>query len=140
LYLSLFLKKNRSQYYDHLQDVRLKDTWEEWLAFFLEGVKDTANIARIAAQKMLSTFEDDEKKIDTLGRAKGSAIKVFELFKTKPLNTVPSIAKSLNTSQPTARASVNHLIDLGILTEVSGRERDKMYCYEDYMNILNEGT
>jgi Fic family protein len=139
LYLSLFFKQHRSLYYDHLQNVRVKGAWEEWLTFFLEGIRDTSKIARLTAQKMIKLFEKNEKQIERLGRARESARKVFELFKTKPLNNVPNIAKTLDITAPTARASVNHLIKLGILNEISGRERDKIYAYKDYMELLNEG-
>ncbi len=140
LYLSLYFKKHRELYYDHLQSVRTKGEWEEWLNFFLEGVTETAEQATKTTSRMVTLFNKDEEKIKKLGRAKESALKVFEHFKSRPLNSVPSITKRLKMTAPTARASVNHLVKLGILKEISGKQRDKMFSYRAYMDILNEGT
>jgi Fic family protein len=140
LYLSLYFKKHRELYYDHLQSVRTKGAWEEWLNFFLEGVTETAEQATKTTSRMINLFNKDEEKIKKLGRAKDSALKVFEHFKSRPLNSIPSITKRLKMTAPTARASVNHLIKLGILKEISGKQRDKIFSYKAYMDILNEGT
>jgi Fic family protein len=140
LYLSLYFKKHRELYYDHLQSVRTKGAWEEWLNFFLEGVTETAEQATKTTLRMISLFNKDEEKIKKLGRAKDSALKVFEHFKSRPLNSVPSITKRLKITAPTARASVNHLVKLGVLKEITGKQRDKMFSYKAYMDILNEGT
>ena len=140
LYLSLYFKKYRELYYDYLQSVRTKGKWEEWLNFFMDGVTNTAEQSIKTTTKMTSLFNKDKEKVEKLGRAKDSALKVFEYFKSKPLNTVPSIAKHLKMTAPTARASVNHIVELGILQEISGKQRDKMYSYKTYMAILNEGT
>ena len=140
LYLSLYFKKYRELYYDNLQSVRTKGEWEEWLNFFIEGVATTAEQAIKTTARMSSMFNRDKGKTEKLGRAKDSASKVFELFKSKPINDVPTIAKRLKISAPTARASLNHLVNLDILKEISGKQRDKMYSYKTYMDILNEGT
>lgn len=140
LYLSLYLKKHRESYYDYLQSVRTKGAWEDWLNFFLEGVTETAEQATKTTSRMINLFNKDEEKIKKLGRAKDSALKVFEHFKSRPLNSVPSITKRLKMTAPTARASVNHLIKLGILKEISGKQRDKIFSYKAYMDVLNEGT
>ncbi len=140
LYLSLYLKKHRELYYDYLQSVRTKGAWEEWLNFFLEGVTETAQQATKTTSRMIDLFNKDGEKIKKLGRAKNSALKVFEHFKLRPLNSVPSITKRLKMTAPTARASVNHLVKLGILKEISGKQRDKMFSYKAYMDILNEET
>ena len=140
LYLSLYFKKYRELYYDHLQSVRTKGAWEEWLNFFIEGVTNTAEQAIKTTSRMTTLFNKNKEKIKGLGRAKDSALKVFEYFKSRPLNTIPSIAKHLKMTAPTARASVNHLVKLGILKETSGKLRDRTYSYKAYMDILNEGT
>ncbi len=140
LYLSLYFKKYKELYYDHLQSVRTKGEWEEWLNFFIEGITNTAEQAIKTTSKMNLLFNKDKEKVGTLGRAKGSALKVFEHFKSKPINTVPAIAKHLRLTAPTARASVNHLVKLGILKETSGKLRDRTYSYKAYIDILNEGT
>lgn len=139
LYLSLFLKNHRDLYYEHLQNVRLKGDWEAWLEFFLEAICNIARESCLTTQNMLQLFEEDEQKISVLGRAQHSALRVFELFKIKPLNTVPNIAKDLGVSQPTARAAVNHLLELNIL-RAAKQQRDKLYSYKNYLDLLNEGV
>lgn len=140
LYLSLYFKKHRYLYYQHLQIVRTNGTWEAWLNFFLEGITETAEQAINTTASMIKLFNKDEEKIKTLGRAKDSALKVFLLFKSMPLNNISATTIRLEITAPTARASINHLIKLKILEEISGKQRDKIYSYKAYINILDEGT
>lgn len=140
LYLSLYLKQNRTTYYDLLQQVRTHGTWEIWLEFFLEGVWKSAKQAINTAKEINHLFEQDLKKIDTLGRAKFSCIEALEQLKKLPQVSVPLLSELLNMTAPTARSSLNHLLELGILEEMSGKKRDKIYVYRRYLNILEEGT
>ncbi len=119
LYLSLFLKKNRTLYYDLLQQVRTHGIWETWLEFFLDGIHE---------------------KINSLGRAKHSCRSVFEYLKKLPQLSVPLLAQDLKMTAPTARVSLNHLATLGIVKEISGKKRDKVYIYKQYLDILESGT
>ena len=127
LYLSLYLKEHRQTYYDLLQEVRTEGAWETWLEFFLEGISESAQQALSTARKINTLFEVDLGKIATLGRAKFSAQKVFEYLKRLPQVSIPPLAKDLNISAPTARASCNHLLKLGILKEMNNRKRGKVY-------------
>ena len=140
LYLSLFFKRHREEYYDRLQKVRTEGDWLGWIVFFLTGVKDTSEQACQTAARLLKLFDDDRKKIQTLGRPAGSALRVHHYLQTKPLCTVPTAAKALNLTDPTVRASLDHLTKLGIVRETSGKRRNKVHAYDAYINILNEGT
>lgn len=123
-----------------LQEVRLHGTWETWLVFFLEGVTLSAKQAVQTALDINKLFSQDLEKISSLGRARFSCEKTFEYLKKLPQVTVPLLASSLKITAPTARSSVNHMVALGILEEVSGKKRDKFYVYRNYLKILEEGT
>ncbi len=140
LYLSLYLKQNRHVYYDLLQEVRLQGTWETWLEFFLDGIYRTAKQAIEAANLINNLFLQDEAKIATLGRARFSCLQVLEYMKRLPQVTVSLLANELVLTAPTARSSLNHMVKLGILEEHSGKKRDRIYIYRNYLNILEEGA
>ena len=140
LYLSLYLKSHRQTYYDLLQRVRTNGDWESWLTFFLEGVESTAHQAAETAKRILAIFETDRKAIEALGRPAGSALQVHKYIQSKPLFSARDGANALPISTPTIRKSINHLVDLGILAETTGRRRDRVFFYERYIRILSEGT
>ncbi|AIK97200.1 Fic family protein [Candidatus Odyssella acanthamoebae] len=140
LYLSLYLKQNRHVYYELLQEVRLHGTWETWLEFFLEGVYRSAKQAISTANLINNLFEQDRTKIATLGRARFSCEQTLEYMKRLPQVTVPLLASELGMSAPTARSSLNHMVELGILEETSSKKRDKIYVYRNYLYILEDGA
>jgi Fic family protein len=140
LYLSLYLKQNRKVYYDLLQEVRMQGTWETWLEFFLEGVCRTAQLAIDSANLINKLFEQDYAKLATLGRARFSCEEILEYMKRLPQVSVPLLSTTLKMTAPTARASLNHMVTLGILKEMSGKKRDRIYVYSNYLDILEEGA
>lgn len=140
LYLSLFLKTQRDRYYELLQLVRKRGDWEVWLAFFLEGVEVTSRQGFETAQKLLGLFDADERKIETLGRATNSALRVHAELKRHPIVSVPIVAKRMGLSQPTIQASLSHLQKLGIVRELTGQRRGRLYSYSNYLALLDEGT
>jgi len=140
LYLSLFFKTHRRRYYDLLQDVREKGDWEAWLEFFLTGVKETSDQAAEAARRILAVFERDRRKIEELGRPAASALRVHQYLQSKPILSVPVATKALGLTAPTVRKSVEHLLELEITREITGKKRGKLFVYNDYLNLLNEGT
>jgi Fic family protein len=140
LYLSLFLKKQRSSYYGLLQTVRERGNWEEWLEFFLDGVTETSNQAAETARKLIGLFDTDRKKIEALGRPASSALRVHQHLQQRPLLTIPQAVRLLGLSQPTVGKSVQHLVSLGIVRETSGRQRGRSFVYDAYLRLLDEGT
>jgi Fic family protein len=140
LYLSLYLKKNRSAYYELLDRVRAKGEWEIWLEFFLTGIKETAEQASDAARRIAALFEGDQKKIESLGRPAGSTLRVFQNLQRSPIGAIPSTARKIGISAPTVGKSFDHLMRLGIVRETTGRERHRLFVYQRYLAILNEGT
>ena len=140
LYLSLYFKTNRDRYYDLLQRVRTEGAWEEWLAFFLEGTEITARSAAEAAKQILNLFAKDRDRVQKLGRAASSALRVHEYMQKKPLAGIGALADGLKLSIPTVTVALNHLVRLGIAKEVTGKRRARLFGYSRYLKILSEGT
>jgi len=140
LYLSLFLKQNRPEYYDCLQRVRTEGDWVGWLRFFLEGVEVTAQQAAEATEEILRLFRDDRERIDGIGRRSLNAGRLHELLRRHPITTVASAADALKLTAPTVRGAIEALERLEIIREVTGKKRDRIYSYERYVSILDQGT
>jgi len=139
LYLSLYFKQHRPAYYELLDRVRAKGEWETWLDFFLTGVRDTADQAATAARRILAVFEDHRRKIEALGRPAASVLRVFEHLQRNPIMSIPAAAKTIGISAPTVAKSLEHMQKLGMLREITGRQRHRMFVYDAYLAILNEG-
>ncbi|NKB47287.1 MAG: Fic family protein [Legionellales bacterium] len=139
LYLSLYFKSHRKQYYDLLQQVRETGEWEKWLRFFLEGVIATANQATQTAKEILRLFEHDKQKIEHLGRAASSTLYVYQCFQKKPILNAKSITQEVTLTLPTVNKALQHLTELGIIYEYSGRTRKRIFVYQKYLDLLNEG-
>jgi len=140
LYPSLYLKTNRSQYYDLLQRVRTDGAWEDWLAFFLDGVAEAAQEAADTAERTLRLFANDRQKIQVLGRAATSTLCVHELMERNPFVRIRTAAKALKLTIPTVTSALNHLLQLGIVKEVSGKRRNRLFAYSRYVKMVGEGT
>ena len=140
LYLSLYFKTHRSRYYDHLQRVRTEGAWEEWLQFFLEGTAATAQEAAETATRILRLFSTDRQKIQKLGRSSSSGLRVHEYLQRKPIANIAAIAKALKVSIPTVTVALNHLVRIGIVEEVTGKRRDRLFTYSRYFNMVSKGT
>jgi len=90
--------------------------------------------------RILVIFDQDREQIEQLGRPRASALRVRQYLQSKPILSVPIAAKDLGLSVPTVRKSVEHLVELGIARETTGKKRGKLFIYDGYLNILNEGT
>lgn len=140
LYMSVYLKQNRDAYFDHLQAVRMEGAWEEWIEFFLSGVCSTAERAVGLAHDMLLMFRSHEGLIQGLGPKRGSAMLVFHQLQRSPYLTPQGAAQFARISLPTSLAALKQLERLGLLRETTGRQRRRIYMYEPYLKLLNEGT
>jgi Fic family protein len=140
LYLSLYLKMHRAYYYELLQKVRTNGAWEDWLAFFLEGIEITAGEVSGAVKRSLALFAMDRKKIAALGRASSSALRVQEYMQKRPIANIGSMNKTLRLSVPTVTAALKHLADLGIVKEITGGRRNRIFSYTRYLAIVEAGT
>ena len=140
LYLSLFFKKHRRLYYDRLNGTRENEGWTEWLDFFLQGVRDTANQAARMAGKIDKLFQADKEKIERFGRGAASALLVYRYAQVNPLFSIRNAAREAKVSFPTASAAVIRMTEAGILRESSGKRRDRLFLYERYLDLLNQGS
>src|SRR5690606_4226319 len=140
LYLSLYFKEHREEYYALLDLVRREGDWEAWLAFFLEGVRVTAQGAVETAQRLTAMFGDDRRRIEGQGRRAGSAIRVHDALKTRPILSLPQISRTTGLSFPAASSAMSLLTELGIARELTGKRRDRLFVYDGYLALLNEGT
>jgi Fic family protein len=113
---------------------------EEWLAFFLEGTEITARSAAQAAKQILTIFAKDRDRIQTIGRAAASALRVHEYMQRKPLVAIGTVAEELKLSIPTVTVALDHLVRLSIAKEATGKRRARGFGYSRYLKILSEGT
>lgn len=140
LYLSLYLKTNRDLYYDLLQSVRETGDWERWIEFFLNGVIDTSNKATETAKSILQLFEQDREKIENVGTTAASLLTIHSYFQRHPITNTTKIKSECSFSLPTILRALSKLEDLDIIKEVTGKDRNKIFVYRNYLDILNSGT
>jgi Fic family protein len=138
LYLSLFFKKHRRLYYDRLNGTRGSGGWSEWLDFFLQGVRDTANQAARMAVSIDRLFRKDKEKIELFGRGAASALLIYRYAQANPLLSIKNAAREMKVSFPTTSSAVARMSKAGILRESSGKRRDRLFLYENYLDILNQ--
>ena len=137
LYLSAFFEKHRDAYYHHLLNVSKRGAWEEWIAFFLEGVVSQSQDAIRNSSDILSLRETYHKGIHRK-RPSAYVLKLIDVLFQNPYITIPLAARTLSTTYPTAKAAVDKLQDAGILFEVSDKRRNKVYCARQLLEILEE--
>jgi Fic family protein len=140
LYLSLYFKQNRSRYYELLDRVRRDGDWEAWLTFFLDGVRQTSEGAVTTARRLESLFSEDRERIAAGGRRSGSALRVHEALKSRPVTSMQELRKRTGLSFPATAAGMDLLRDVGIAHELTGKRRNRVFAYDAYLAILNEGT
>ena len=140
LYLSLYLKQNRATYYELLDRVRRDGDWEAWLAFFLEGVKLAAEGAVATAERLSEMFRADRSRVEGSGRRAGSTLRVHETLKARPIQSMPGVRDATGLSFPAVSSGMDLLVELGIARELTGKRRNRLFVYDRYLAILNEGT
>jgi Fic family protein len=140
LYLSLYLKTHRADYYRLLQEVRENGNWEAWLDFFLAGVAETANQAFEAATRIVDLFKEDRERITNESDRAGSTLRIHDLFQQNPFLTSNQLVQKTGLSAPTVNAALADLEKMGIVEEITGRKRGRVFSYRRYLAILSEGT
>jgi len=140
LYLSLYLKTNRDRYYELLQKVRTEGAWEEWLRFFLEGVAQTADQACDTAAKMLLLFRADRERIQALGKAAGTATQVHMHMQMNPITSIGAMTSAINKTVPAVASALQKMQELGIVSEITGRKRSRVFVYQGCIDLIGAGT
>ncbi len=137
LYLSLFLKTNRVEYYDRLSEVRNKGNYEQWIKLFLSGVIETCKDSVEAILKINGIISKDEKKI----MKETSAVrKIYDYLKEHPIVNISATAKAVGLSYNTVSAAIKKLRSVGIVTERTTKARNRVFEYSEYLTILKAGT
>ena len=140
LYLSLYLKQNKPRYYELLQKVRMDGDWEEWLFFFLNGVIATSERAVSLAKQILELFRRDESKVSEMGTRRGSALAVMRVLQESPYVSIRRVTERTGLTFHTVASVLESFEHAGLLTELTGKERGKVYGYQEYLAMLDEGT
>jgi Fic family protein len=136
LYLSDFFERNRANYYDALMRVRISNDLIHWVRFFLQGVTETATKGRNVFQEILSLRTEAEHKLLSLGKRAPNAKQALNLLYRKPMLSAGDLEKNLGVSQPTANALIRDFIRLGLLREVTGATRHRLYVFETYLSLF----
>ena len=140
LYLSLFFKRHRTEYYRLLSEVRRHGDWEAWTDFFLEGVATIADEAVSTARDVFALVSADRQRVLAASGASVIAVRLLEQLPVHPVVTIPGIVKLLKTTKPTAGKAVQLLESIAVLTETSGKRRDRTFAYKAYLERLRAGT
>ena len=140
VYLSGYLKQHQAEYYRRLSAVRTDGDWEGWVGFFLDGVETAATDAERGIVAMASLINADRKRLLAAPRVGGVALRLFELLPLMPRFTIEQARQKLDTTFPTATAAVKLLHDLGMLSELTGQKKNRLFSYAAYVELLSEGT
>jgi Fic family protein len=140
LYLSLYFKRHRAEYYRRLNAVRSDGDFEGWLEYFLEGTAVIADETVTTTQQLFTQIGADRTKVISRHATSVACFRLFELLPAHPIITVAKAAKLLKTTKPTATKAITGLVDAGVLVETTGRRRDRAFRYETYLDILRSGT
>lgn len=140
LYLSLYFKTHRQRYYELLNEIRLIGDWETWLDFFADAVIHTATRAVETTQQLMKLSAEDGRRINGLKRISGSAHLVHRALLERPMGSPNWIREKTQLSPATVNACLRELEQLGIVKEITGQKRNRLYSYAEYIRIMNEGT
>ena len=140
LYISYFLKRNRVEYYDRMTQVRVEGDYEQWVKFFLRAVKDSADDAIDAIDKLIALQSGCTALIDAMGRAGKTAMRVFRYIEENPIVDIQKTSTALGLSFNTVASAIGRLCAAGILTQTENVRRNRTFSYEAYLAILREGT
>lgn len=137
LYMSLYLKSNRIEYYDRLSEVRIKGDYEQWIKFFLSGMIETCDDGIMTIENMHRLIGLDEEK---LVKKTDTVSKVFNYIKEHPIISIGGAASVLGLSFNGVSNAVKKMVEAGILKETSSKARDRVFEYTEYIEILKSGT
>jgi Fic family protein len=139
LYVSLHFKEHRQTYYELLNRVRHTGDWETWLEFFADAALAGATHAASAATRLLELASEDARRIEGLSRAAASALALHRALQRRPIATATSLSKATKLTPATVNKTLVHLERLGIVTELTRRQRGRIFSYARYAAILDEG-
>ena len=137
LYLSAYLKQHQAEYYRRLSTIRTEGDWESWVSFFLEGVAVSASNAEKSIIEVASLIAADRRRLLQSPKTTPVSHRLFELLPMMPRFTVEHVRSRLATTFPTASAAVKALEELGIVTELTGQKKNRIFSYQAYVALLS---
>lgn len=140
LYLSLYFKQHRAVYYELLDRMRGDGDWEVWVDFFLEGVEQIANGAVQTARRLVALFQQDTQRVQVAGRGAANVLRALDALRQRPMSSLRQLCEDTGMAFPTASKSMQALVTLSIARELTGQRRNRVFVYDGYLNILNEGS
>lgn len=141
LYLSHYFKQHRQEYYDQLQSVRDRGTWEDWMEFFLRGVIEVSKQATETARRILTLRENHRSTItEKFGRAAGNGHRVLEYLYEHPILSANEVRDLIGTTYPAANDLVAKFVSTGILLEITGQARNRKFMYQSYIDLFRDQT
>lgn len=140
IYISYFLKKNQIEYYDRISEVRRKGNYEQWIGFFLEAVSAAAKDSLATIEKLSELHERNLSLLPVTSRKNDNVRRVFDYIEQYPIIDIKRTAAYLGLSYNTVAAAVNKMVQAGILRETTNVARNRVFSYEEYLNILRKDT
>lgn len=140
LYISYYLKRNRIEYYDRLTEVRKNGNFEQWIKFFLLATNESALDAIQTIEELVNLHKKNTKIVRGTGKAAKTVLKVFKYLEGSPIIDIGKTSDELGISFNATSNAVNKLIQLGILKQTENVQRNRVFAYEDYLNILRKDT
>ncbi len=140
IYISYFLKKNQIEYYDRISEVRRSGNYEQWVGFFLEAVSAAAKDSLVTIEKLSSLHEGNVEKLPVTARKNDNVRRVFDYIEQYPIIDIKRTAADLRVSYNTVSAAVGKLVQASILKETTNASRNRVFSYEEYLNILRKDT
>jgi Fic family protein len=140
LYISYYLKQNRIEYYDRMNEVREKGNFEQWILFFLRAVYESARNAVNSMDKLTVLHDKNSAVIQGFGRSAGTCMRLFNYLEANPIIDIRKTAAALDASFNTAAGAVKRLLKAGILLQTAGERRNRVFSYGAYLDILRDGT
>ena len=140
IYISYFLKKNQIEYYDRISEVRRTGNFEQWIGFFLEAVSKAASDSLDSISNLSDLHDKNLEKLPKTTRSKDNLRAVFDYIEQYPIIDIKRTAKELDISYNTAATAVKKLVELGILQETTNAARNRVFAYEEYLEILRKDT
>ncbi|HEX2798298.1 MAG TPA: Fic family protein, partial [Thermoanaerobaculia bacterium] len=138
LYLSYFFKQRRQEYYDRLQKVRDEGDFEAWVRFFLTGVRDVSRDGTETARRIQALREAHRALVSKKLQGSTIGLMLLDRLFTAPLLTVKTVAEVIERTYPIANGLVADFVRLGLLKEITGRARNRVFRYEPYLEIFGE--
>lgn len=140
LYISYYLKNNRIEYYDRMSEVRNKNNYEQWIKFFLRAIKESSEDAVETINKLSKLHNKNISVIEQMGKASKTAREIFAYIEKNPIIDVKKTSEDLSLAFSTVSASVKRLEEVGILVQTNNANRNRIFAYEDYLEILRKDT